>query len=86
MLGCSPDRIIFAHPTKDSTHLKFAALKGVKVTTFDSEEEADKIARICPQMELVLRIEVKQTDSPCPMSGKFGAPQEFWQKILTRCK
>ena len=34
----------------------------------------------------MLRIAVEETDAPCPMGKKFGAPEEMWDEILTGCK
>lgn len=53
--------------------------------TFDSVEEATKIQAIYPEAELVLRIAVEETDAPCPMGKKFGAPLELWDEILDGC-
>jgi ornithine decarboxylase len=54
--------------------------------TFDCVEEVEKIARIHPGAQLVLRIAVEVTDAPCPMSIKFGAPRETWEENVEACK
>jgi len=54
--------------------------------TFDCEEEVQNIKNIYPEAELVLRIAVEETDAPCPMGKKFGAPREFWHSIMVKCK
>jgi ornithine decarboxylase len=54
--GVSPDRIIFAHPAKRPFDIRFAASKGVCMTTFDSIVELDKIAKWHPNAQCVLRI------------------------------
>ncbi|KAJ8955855.1 hypothetical protein NQ318_005401 [Aromia moschata] len=41
-LGVRPDRIIFAHPTKMVSHLKYAADVGVTMMTFDNDYELQK--------------------------------------------
>lgn len=81
-LGAHPDQIIFANPCKSEAHILFAKQVGVKRMTFDSSEEAEKIAALYPEAELVLRIAVEDTDAPCPMTKKFGAPLELWDEIL----
>ena len=48
-LGATPDQIIFAHPYKQESHLRFAREKGVQLMTFDTEEELFKIQRIYPE-------------------------------------
>ena len=42
-LGVSPNRIIYAHPCKQISHLKYAASNGVSMMTFDNEAEIHKI-------------------------------------------
>jgi len=58
---------------------------GVKLMTFDSEEEAINISKIFPDAELILRIAVVETEAPCPMGLKFGAPKQLWDTILDVC-
>ena len=52
-LGVSPERIIYANPNKQISHLKFAASKGVSLMTFDGEEELRKIKEHFPQAKYV---------------------------------
>lgn len=54
--------------------------------TFDSEEELLRIKKIFPEAQLVLRIAVEESDAPNPMGKKFGAPAQFWPRILRACK
>lgn len=42
--------------------------------TFDSSEELVSIHSVFPEAELVLRMAVHESDAPCPMGKKFGAP------------
>ena len=42
-IGVSPDRIIYANPCKQVSHLKYAAKKGVRLMTFDNELELYKV-------------------------------------------
>lgn len=50
-LGVSPDRIIFANPTKFISHIKYASKVGVTKMTFDSEDELYKIKDVFPSAE-----------------------------------
>ena len=52
-LGVSPDRIIYANPNKQISHLKYAATKGVSMMTFDGEEELHKIKQYFPEAKYV---------------------------------
>ena len=51
--GASPDRIIYAHPTKEPSHLNYAWEKGVNLTVFDNEDELYKIHKLSPKMRYV---------------------------------
>ena len=42
-LGVSPDRIIYANPCKQASHIKYACKKGVATMTFDNEVELHKV-------------------------------------------
>lgn len=50
-LGATPDKIIFAHPYKQESHLRVAKEKGVRLMTFDTKEELYKIKRVHPEAE-----------------------------------
>lgn len=85
-LGGNPDDILFANSCKQVPHIALAREKGVKMMTFDSSEEVYNIHSVFPDAELILRIAVEETDAPCHMSLKFGAPEELWSSILDTCK
>ncbi|XP_058220619.1 ornithine decarboxylase-like [Rhododendron vialii] len=78
-LGVSPDRVIFAHPCKIESHIKYAAAVGVKLTTFDSIGEIEKIRKYHPECSLLIRIKPPdESGSMYPLGSKFGAlPEEF---------
>ena len=42
-LGVCPERIIYANPCKQASHLKYACKKGVATMTFDNEVELYKV-------------------------------------------
>lgn len=66
-------RIIYANPCKFKRDILFAKRVGVKRTTFDSEMELHKLARLWPEVECVLRIAPKEFKAQCQLSNKFGA-------------
>lgn len=49
--GVEGDRIIFAHPTKYPSHIKYAKKVDVKQMTVDSELELYKIKDLFPEAE-----------------------------------
>nr|KAF7387680.1 hypothetical protein H0235_018402 [Vespula pensylvanica] len=54
-LGISPDRIIFANPTKCPSHIIFAKSFGVKKMTVDGRLELLKIKRLFPEAKIIIR-------------------------------
>ncbi|XP_055380091.1 ornithine decarboxylase 1-like [Condylostylus longicornis] len=71
-LGCSPDRIIYAHPCKLVSHLKYAKDMNVYTMTFDSNYELYKIRTYYPDASLVLRFRCDAKKALCPLGKKFG--------------
>lgn len=71
-LGVSPDRIIYANPCKQASHLRFAAKKGVRLMTFDNELELHKTKKHFPSARLVLRIRADDPAAVCQLGLKFG--------------
>ena len=84
-LGVEPKNILFANPCKSEHHIRYAKEVGVPIMTFDCAEEAEKIHRIYPEAELILRITVDDRHAADPMSGKFGAKENQWSPILDTC-
>lgn len=54
--GVAPSDIIFAHPAKQPSHLRYAAARGVVRSTFDNEDELRKIAAETPGAEVRRRM------------------------------
>lgn len=75
-LNVAPERIIFAHPVKQMSHMDFAYRNGILKTVFDSECEAFKLAQIGTNWKLFLRAGVDDTLSRCRLSQKYGASFE----------
>ncbi|XP_047428294.1 ornithine decarboxylase-like [Mugil cephalus] len=71
--GVTPDRIIYAHPAKPLSHIRYACTQGVDIMTFDSKDELVKISRHHAEAKLVVRIAVDDSESLVRLSSKFGA-------------
>ncbi|KAF2357127.1 Orn/DAP/Arg decarboxylase 2 C-terminal [Trinorchestia longiramus] len=80
-LGVTASRIIYAHPCKITSHLKYARSQGVSLMTFDSLDELNKISKVYPEAELVLRIRCDALNAQCALGIKFGA-QPFEARAL----
>jgi ornithine decarboxylase len=85
-LGVSPERIIFAHPSKMISHIKYARATDVDLTVFDDENELYKIKMFHSNARLVLRIKTDDTGSLCRFSCKFGADLEDVEKLFKLAK
>ncbi|MBN3270385.1 DCOR1 decarboxylase, partial [Polyodon spathula] len=81
-MGVLPERIIYANPCKQTSHIKKAASLGICAMTFDNEEELIKVARAHPNAKMVLRIATEDSGSMFPMSIKFGASLEECGHLL----
>ncbi|XP_003746773.1 ornithine decarboxylase [Galendromus occidentalis] len=85
-LGVAPSRIIYAHPIKAPSYLKYAKTRGVRKMTFDCVEELQKIADIYPEAQCVLRLKVDDSDSTFKLSLKFGAAEEDCLRCLQEAR
>jgi len=81
-MGVDPSRIIYAHPCKTNSYLRYVASQGVRQMTFDNADELHKIARLYPEAELYLRIITDDSSSLCRLSLKFGAPLDSTDGLL----
>eukprot|EP00955_Chlamydomonas_euryale_P036745 350545-Chlamydomonas_euryale.AAC.1 len=72
-MGVDPARIIFAHPCKRASDIRFARAHGVHFTTFDTESELHKVAALNPDFKLVLRIRADDPAARVPLGLKYGA-------------
>jgi len=80
--GASPERIIFAHPRKSVSGIEYARKMGVRMMTFDSTDELEKMLAHYPDGEYVLRIKTDDSHSVTPLSTKFGATMEMAGELL----
>lgn len=72
-MGVHPSRIMFAHPCKRASDIRFARDHGVQFTTFDTESELHKIAALNPAFKCVLRIRADDPGARVPLGLKYGA-------------
>jgi ornithine decarboxylase len=70
--GAKPSRLIFANTIKPAESIAEAYRRGVRMMTFDSEYELDKIAEHAGGAEVLVRIKVSNVGSIVELSLKFG--------------
>ncbi|KAL7276844.1 Ornithine decarboxylase [Rhizina undulata] len=84
--GVSPKRIIYAHPCKTASYIRYAAEEDVKMMTFDNAEELYKIKKYFPEAQLFLRILTDDSKALCRLSLKYGAPLDTTRDLLELAK
>lgn len=86
-LGVHPDRIIYANPTKQLSHLRFAQINEVAKMTFDNYDELKKINSIYPAAKLVLRIRFDANEATLKFGVKFGCdPKREARELIKVCQ
>lgn len=82
--GVDPDRIVYANPCKQQSHIKYAASENVEMMTFDNEMELHKIKRLYPGAQLLIRILVDDSKSLCKFGIKYGVDPTRGAKELLK--
>jgi ornithine decarboxylase len=85
-MGVPPECLVYSNPCKQLSGIAFAKGAGVSLMVFDNYAELDKIAKIFPDAELLLRVRTDDSSSQCPMSNKFGCPVEACAALLQRAR
>jgi ornithine decarboxylase len=83
--GVSQENIIFAHPAKRPTDIRFARDKNVKKTTFDSAIELEKIKKWHPNADCVLRIRADDPEAGISFGIKYGASPDEYEPLIKKC-
>ncbi|KAL6259626.1 hypothetical protein P5V15_009542 [Pogonomyrmex californicus] len=85
--GVPGDRIIFAHPAKYPSHIKYAKKMGVKQMTVDGEDELFKIKELFPEAKIVIRIRCDAKKAHVVLGLKFGSePDEETVRLIQLTK
>ena len=83
-LGVKPNRMLFANTAKKPEVIRFAISKGIRMMTFDSEYELNKMAQIAPGAQVLARIKVPNVGSVVELSVKFGVEPSDAIPLLTK--
>ncbi|MFZ3122864.1 MAG: type III PLP-dependent enzyme [Thermodesulfovibrionales bacterium] len=81
-IGVETERIISSNPVKTFKFLKMAASYGVSYFAYDSEGEADKMAKLLPGCNVYVRLSVPNEGSEWPLSKKFGVEIDKAAELL----
>lgn len=86
-LKVKPERIVYANPCKQNSHIRYAAKKGITMMTFDNETELHKIKLNHPKAELILRIAPPDdSKSQCQLGMKYGCNLKAVSRLLKVAK
>lgn len=72
--GFAPERMLHTHPCKTQSNLLDCYETGVRWFVYDNLLELEKMARLTPDVHLLLRLAVSGSSSSINLSAKFGAP------------
>ncbi|HSW98691.1 MAG TPA: type III PLP-dependent enzyme [Candidatus Saccharimonadales bacterium] len=71
-VGVDPAGVLFSNPVKVPGHISQAYQAGVRVYSFDSAAEVDKLARLAPGSKVSVRLRTTPAGSEVASEGKFG--------------
>jgi len=77
------EKIIFMAPTKIPADIEKAYASGVRVFSFDSTMELQKLARLAPGAQVMCRVAVSNQGSEWPLERKFGVSSLEAAGLLT---
>jgi ornithine decarboxylase len=82
--GASPERISYGNTVKKRADIAYAFERGVRLYTFDSDAELDKLIAVAPGCTAVCRVTVVAGDCDWPLTKKFGTDPADAVRLLTR--
>lgn len=85
-LGVSSSRMISSNPIKPINFIEVCRQYGINYLCIDSKEEIDKIKYVFPEARVYLRLEIENSESSWPLSGKFGLNLEEAEEIINYAK
>jgi ornithine decarboxylase len=84
-MGVEQERIIYANPCKRRQEIAHAKNLNIKLTTFDSECELEKLAE-SGWKDIVIRIRSDDPGARCCLGTKYGAEIEDWPELFTKSR
>ncbi|SMP76492.1 ornithine decarboxylase [Neorhodopirellula lusitana] len=80
--GFTPDRMLHTHPCKTDANLLECYDAGLRWFVYDNPMEAAKIARLTPDVNLLLRLATTGSSSRINLSAKFGCATDEALEML----
>ncbi|MDH6059708.1 type III PLP-dependent enzyme [Chrysosporum bergii ANA360D] len=85
-INIPPDRISYGNTIKKTQDIAYAYNSGIRLFTFDSLEELQKIATVAPGSKVICRIFVDNCGAEWPLSKKFGCEVSTAHHLLLQSK
>ncbi|MCC9657168.1 type III PLP-dependent enzyme [Rhodopirellula halodulae] len=83
LAGFTADRMLHTHPCKTDANLWECYQAGVNWFVFDNAIEAEKIRRLTPDVNLLMRLATTGASSRINLSAKFGCPMHEALEMLS---
>jgi ornithine decarboxylase len=81
--GYNSNEIIYANTMKSNNDIKDSLKYNIGLTTVDSVEAVEQIAKFKWEPNILVRLAVDDSEARSPFSIKFGAKKEEWNKIVS---
>jgi ornithine decarboxylase len=81
-LGVSTEQIISGNPVKAPDFITAMHQSGVRRFVFDSTTEAEKLAKLAPGSEAIVRLTVDNSSSAWPLADKYGVDVDEALELL----
>lgn len=84
--GFSPELMLHTHPCKTPDNLLRCRKEGMNWFVFDNAIEIEKMARLTPGVDAMLRLAVSGSSSVINLSAKFGAAEHEAVSLMRQAK
>jgi ornithine decarboxylase len=81
--GYKSNQIIYANTMKSNNDIKDSLKYNISLTTVDSVEAVEQIAKLNWTPNILVRLAVDDSGARSPFSIKFGSKKEEWKKIVS---
>jgi len=82
-IGYKSNEILYANTMKSNNDIRESLQYNIRLTTVDSVEAVEQIAKIKWEPNILVRLAVDDSAARSPFSIKFGARKEEWNKIVS---
>lgn len=84
--GFGPDQMVHTHPCKTLDNLSASYAAGVRWFVYDAAAELEKVARLAPDAQLLLRVAQSSGKAELDLSKKFGCTPADAAALLARAR